>query len=78
MWPFRKPKVTIYRTKKINWSKVTTVKQIVAILQGLKLTQDITVGEQLWNDPTIKEILGDRITKRIYVDGCFEKEEEEE
>lgn len=78
MWPFSKPTVTVYRTKKVDWDKVDNLEQVIAILKGLRITQDIKVAEELWNDPVIEDILGDRITKRIYVDGCFEKEEEEE
>ena len=73
MWPFSKPKVTVYRTKTIDWSKVTTVEQVVAILQGLKLTQDITVGEKLWDDPVIKDILANPSFHRLPIYIVFQQ-----
>lgn len=76
MWPFSKPKVTVYRRKYVDWDKVTSVEDIVSIFKNLKMTSELALGESLWDDPRYKHLLGTRITKLTYVDGRLEKTEE--
>lgn len=79
MWnPFKKlaPEVHVAKTKRIDWSKVKTVEEIVLILSCMPMTKDVNVPECIWNDPLIKHLLGTTITETTYVGGFIDKVEE--
>lgn len=77
IWPF-KPRVTVYRRRYLDWDKVNTVEDLVNVLQNLKVFSELALTESLWDDPRFKHLLGTRITKLTYVNGCLEKTEEED
>lgn len=67
MWgPFKKVKPVTYRSKRIDWSKVKTVEQVILILSNYSKTKDISVDEQDWQDPDVANILGTTITETTY------------
>ena len=69
MWNlFKKEKQesTVFRTKPLDWSKVTTLEEVIYILGKMNLTKDLKVDEDSWNDPKVKHLLGPVITETTY------------
>lgn len=69
MWNlFKKEKQesTVFRTKSLDWSKVTTLEEVIYILGKMNLTKNLKVDEDSWNDPKVKHLLGSVITETTY------------
>jgi hypothetical protein len=61
MWNlFKKKEKTINRVKYIDWNKVKTVKDMVAIFSQIGLTIQIKVSEQWWTNHGIDHLLSDK------------------
>lgn len=71
MWPFKKKKIEVVRRKYIDWSKVKTTDDLVLILSGLNLLQNVKVDECFWDDPKWKNLLGTTVVETTYVDGLW-------
>ena len=64
MWnPFKKPKSeeTKFEYRVIDWTKVTTVEDVVNILSNIGLTRRVKVGKVEWEDPKWARLLGDKV-----------------
>ena len=75
MWNlFKKEPKPVIRAKDIDWDKVKTVKDMVAIFKNLGMTRQITVYEEAWNSVGIDHLL----TNKTYVnvDGVWKEESE--
>lgn len=69
MWnPFKKEKrePIVYRTKTLDWDKVTTLEEVITVLRNLGVSKNVRVDEAYWNDPTVKHLLGSVITETTY------------
>lgn len=67
MWgPFKKTEPRVYRTKRIDWSRVKTIDDVILVLSNYSNTKDITVNEKYWNDPDVAKLLGSTITESTY------------
>lgn len=75
MWSFKK-KVEIRRSKRIDWSKVKTVEQMVNILSGMAMFANASADEALWDNPNIKDVLSTTIIEKTYVNGLWDSEKE--
>lgn len=75
MWPFKK-KIEIRRSKRIDWSKVKTVDQMVNILSGMAMFANASADEGLWDNPNIKDVLSTTIIEKTYVNGLWDSEKE--
>ena len=62
----KKPEPVIIRSKKIDWSKVTTLDDVILILRNFRSTKDIMVDEKYWKDPSVAKLLGSIITESTY------------
>lgn len=74
MWnPFKrlKPDPIIYRYKTLDWSRVTTLEEVIYILSKMGLTKNLLVYQDSWDDPKVKHLLGKVITEKTYIG--FEK-----
>ena len=67
MWgPFKRAKPVTYRTKSIDWDRVTTLEEVILILSKLGVSSNIRVDEEHWNDSNVKHLLGPVITETTY------------
>jgi hypothetical protein len=74
MWNLFKrlqPEPITNRYKTLDWSQVTTLEEVIYILSKMRLTKNIMIDEDCWNDPKIKNLLGKDITETTYIG--FEK-----
>jgi hypothetical protein len=74
MWNLFKrlqPESITNRYKTLDWSQVTTLEEVTYILSKMRLTKNIMIDEDCWNDPKIKNLLGKDITETTYIG--FEK-----
>ena len=71
-----KKKVEIRRSKRIDWSKVKTVEQMVNILSGMAMFANASADEALWDNPNIKDVLSTTIIEKTYVNGLWDSEKE--
>ena len=77
MWTlFKKKKVEVIRRKYIDWSKVKTTDDLILILSGLNLLQNVKVDESFWEDPKWKNLLGTTVVETTYVDGLWQSQTE--
>ena len=81
MWPFKtkipfiKDNVVVYRHRLINWNKVKTTKDLVAILRETGLLKSVRVSEEYWSHPDLAKLLEDEVITKTYVNGHLTKEE---
>jgi hypothetical protein len=62
----KKPKPETFRTKRIDWSKVKTVDDVILILKNYTGTKDIMVDEKYWKYPEVAKLLGSTVTESTY------------
>lgn len=81
MWPFKtqipfiKDDITVYKHRLVDWDKVKTVDDLIALVRALNMFKQIFVSEERWDDPGIAKLLDDKTITRTYINGRLEKEE---
>jgi hypothetical protein len=66
MWPF-KNKVEVYRFKYLDWDKVKTTEDLISVLRGANFLRDIQVSETYWDKPGFKNLIGNRVVEKTFV-----------
>ena len=75
MWPFKMKKIEVERYRFIDWSKVTTLQEVIDILSHTHHVSNLQIPEKEWKK--YEHILNPSIRKRTYVNGFFERDEED-
>ena len=76
MWPFNKPEIRVERRKSIDITKFETLEQLTYFLSKVNLFRNAAVDEEFWDDPMLKNALGDKIIEVTYKDGLWDSEKE--
>ena len=73
-----KPEETKFEYRVIDWSKVTTVEDVVNILSNIRLTHRVKVGKIEWEDPKWSRLLGDKIYTETWTKYGWKDSEDKE
>ena len=71
MWNLFKrlpPEPITNRYKTLDWSQVTTLEEVIYILSKMRLTKNIMIDEDCWNDPKSKTCLVKILLKQPILD----------
>lgn len=74
--PFFEDKVVVYKHRLVDWNKVKTTKDLVAILRETGILKTVYVSEEYWNHPGLSKVLEDEVITRTYINGRLKEEEE--